>query len=337
MDRLKRVISLCLLLAIFASVALFAASCGADSEEEARLEEYELKLADLVNQKQALLKERDNLTPNMDKELGNTSYMSFIFTEIDSALYTDVYPVMSEGEIKLIGVMALSVDELPGGEGNITLAEYSELIGLGWGSALYWNGEGELSDFIAAMSELLPALDIDLPKSLMFKKDTYLSSYDALLSESGIENVIQSGDDDMKIVESTEPLGVWHPGYIGWRWVGTSTRLKSTIISDGGYALFEIAFNNAEEHTHTSYFPIEGEVNDSNRTRVFQNMMTNFINSIEAGEIEVLNIEDTRAKVEAYYVARAEREAANEIRREQIKDEIQEIERQMTLLYDEYH
>ena len=231
----------------------------------------------------------------------------------------------------------LSVDELPGGEGNITLAEYSELIGLGWGSALYWNGEGELSDFIAAMSELLSALDIDLPKSLMFKKDTYLSSYDALLSESGIENVIQSGDDDMKIVESTEPLGVWHPGYIGWRWVGTSTRLKSTIISDGGYALFEIAFNNAEEYTHTSYFPIEGEVNDSNRTRVFQNMMTNFINSIEAGEIEVLNIEDTRAKVEAYYIARAEREAANEIRREQIKDEIQEIERQMTLLYDEYH
>ena len=337
MNVFKRIISVCLLLAMLASVAAFATSCGSDSEQDRLDEEYELKLADLVNQKQQLLKERDNLTSNMEKELGNTSYMSFIFTEIDSALYTDVYPVMSEGDTPLVGVMALSEDELPGGEGNITLAQYNELIALGWGNALYWDGEGELSDFIGAMSELLLALGIELPESLMFKKDTYLASYEDILEESSIKNVIHSGDGDMKIVESTEPDGIWHPGYIGWRWVGTSTRLKSSIVADGGYALFEIAFNNAEEHTHTSYFPIEGEVNDSNRPKVFQNMMLNFVNSIEAGEIEVLNIEDTRARVEQYYVDRAECEAANDIRREEIKAEIQEIERKMTELYEEYY
>ncbi len=329
------ILKMFLLVAIALSVVLALIFLFGERDDKAASEEYESKISELVYKKQQLLKARDSLDSDMEKELGNTSYMSLIFTQLDSALYTDVYPAMSEGDIKLVGVMAFSTEELPGLEGNITLAQYNELILLGWGNALYWDGEGELEDFITEMEGKLTALDIQLPKTMMFKKDFYDASYDSLLSERGINNAVHGGE--LKIVESSKPDGVWHPGYIGWRWIGKSTLLKKTVEDEGGYALFEIAFDNAKENTHTSYFPIEGEVNDSNRPSVFVNMMNIFKRSISAGEIEVLNIDDTREKVEKYHADREAREAENELVREEINAQILDVERAMADLYDEYH
>lgn len=336
--RLLSVLKVLVLWIVIASVLLSAVSCTADPEQAAKLAEYEAKLAQLVYRKQQLMKERDALDPSMEKVLGNTSYMSLIFTEIDSALYTDVYPVMDEDEdVKIVGVMAFSENEIPGTDNNITLDQYKDLAAAGWGNALYWNGQGELEDFIETMTALLGEVDIELPTSIMFAKDTYLSSYDALLLEHGIENAVHSGGEDLDFVEKNEPEGVWHPGCIGWRWIGKSTLLKRAVERDGGYALFEIAFNNAAEHTRTSYFPIEGEVNDSNRPKIFVNMIKKLLSSIKDGSLEVYNIDQTREKVAKYHSDRRTIENENNIRREEIKNEIRDIERQMADLYDEYY
>jgi len=332
MSRFFRMLKFSVLIIFVLSVLLSLASCddGYDAE-------YDQKLEELIYRKQKLIDEKNALADGIDDQLGNASYMSFVFVQLNSALYTDVYPIMSEGEVKLVGVMALSADELPGLEGKITLAEYSELIISGWGNALYWNGEGALEDFIVDMQHRLAALDIDLPKSIVFAEDTYSFDCDNVLLAHGIENVVHTGEENLNYIERTEPLGLWRPGRIGWRWIGKSTALKNKIESDCGYALFEIGFDNSESNTRTSFFPIANDEDDADRVTVFSSMVALFKFSVANGKIEVYNIEDTREKTEAYYSQREKIEAANQLRSEEIELEIKEISHLMTQLYNEYH
>ena len=83
----------CVLILLIVSVILSSASC-----HDAYNDEYERKLADLIYQRQMLINEKNSLDSEMEKSLGNLSYMSFVFTELDSVLYTDVYPKMFSGD-----------------------------------------------------------------------------------------------------------------------------------------------------------------------------------------------------------------------------------------------
>ena len=320
------------LFVLVASVALFSISCKSGYDEE-----YEAKLAELIYQKQKLFDERDRLEPDMIERLGNTSYMSIVFVQLDSALYTDAYPLMSAGDVKLVGVMALSEDELPGTDGNITVAQYEELISLGWGDALYWDGDGDLGAFLRGMQVLLADIGMPLPKSVIFAEEAYSLSYDSVLAEYGIENAVHSGEANLAYIEKSEPDGIWHPGRIGWRWIGKSTLLKKAVETESGYALFEVGFDNSESAVRTSFFPIAGDSGDSNRVSIFGNMMQSFKSSVAAGDIEVYNITDTRARVCAYYEERRNIEAENESRREQLNSQIHRIEAEITELYNQYH
>ena len=332
MQRVVSAFKICILFVVTVSLILFMASCGDDYNAE-----YERKLEELIYRKQQLTAERESLDPDMEEALGNASYMSFVFVGLDSALYTDVYPIMSEGEIKLVGVMAFSKDELPGMEGKITVEQYGELIISGWGTALYWNGDGNLEEFISEMRILLGDSGIDLPKSIIFAENSYTQTYDQFLADYGIENAVHSGEEDLHYIDKSEPVGVWHPGRIGWRWIGKSTSLKKNVEADNGYALFEVGFDNSEESSRTSFFPIEGDSGDGNRVTVFTNMINTFKASIASGKIEVYNIDDTRDRVENYYTLRKEIETKNAIRREQIDAQLDEISRSITELYNEYH
>ena len=296
--------------------------------------EYDAKFDKLAHQKQQLLYELDKLGPDSADKLGNTSYMSFVFTTVDAPLYTDAYPIMSSGNFKLSGVMALSETELPGLSGKITNEQFADLLANGWCTALYWDGTGELATYLDSMKAILAEREIEFPKSVMFKNGTYKLEYDELLLANGIKNAIQSGDAGLPTRESTEPDGIWHPGYIGWKASGR-TNLKLTIEKDGGYALFEISFNNSPENTVTSYFELEGE-SENSRTDAFKKMVNLFKTSIEAGDIEVIGTDEVRAKVEKYYGDLSDSDRENiEIRR-QLNEQIADIDRQMTQLYHEY-
>ena len=295
--------------------------------------EYEAKLDKLTLRKQQLLVELDKLGPDMDKRLGNTSYMSLLFTTLDSALYTSAHPVMAEGSTDIVGIMALSPNELPDLDGKITKKQFDTLLALNWGTALYWNGEGDLEDYILQMQVLLDEHKIDFPTTMAFKSKTFKLEYDEILLKYGIKNALHGDDAGLPIRVQTEPTGVWHPGYIGWKASGSSL-LKRQVESDGGYALFEISFS--QENSSTAYFDVSGETEGA-RSESFRKMINLFKSSVKSGAVEVLSTEETRAKVEKYYSERSSIEIENAQARQQINAEIAEIERQMTALYHEYN
>ena len=342
MKRLFRMLKIGVFMLIISSLVTSLVGCRLLSDKQKSYNnEYEKKLSELVYEKQMLINEKNGLDSDMENKLGNASFMSLVFAELDDALYNVVYPMMSpdeEGAVELVGVMALSPDELPGMEGNVTLDEYNELISHGWGAALYWDGHGELADFVTDMQSLLSALDIDMPSSVIFAKGAYTSSYDEVLADCGIENAIHSGEEEMKFVEKNDPDGIWHPGRIGWRWVGESTRLKQTVEKNDGYALFEIGFDNSEDKSHTSFFALAtAEETDQQRQEKFRNMLDSFRASIAAGKIEVCNIDDARSRYASYYDNKDTLEAEKAARLAEIESAINDVTRRMTELYNEYY
>ena len=259
--------------------------------------------------------------------------MSLLFTTLDDALYTSAHPVMAEGSTDIVGIMGLSLTELPDLEGKITKKQFDNLINLNWGTALYWNGEGDLEEFILQMQTTLDGLKIDFPTTIAFKSKTYKLEYDELLLQYEIENVLHGDDAGLPIRVSTQPTGVWHPGYIGWKANGSSL-LKRQIESEGGYALFEISFS--AENSATAYFDVSGE-SEGARSESFRKMINLFKSSVKSGAVEVLSTEAVRAKVEKYYNERSSIEVENAQQRQELNAEIAEIDRQMTELYREYY
>ena len=332
-NRIMRNRLLCLLLLASMTVCLFSCSGYRRSE----VSEYDRELSALVYEKQQLQIQKNDIEKGIDVAVVPLAYMSFIFTEVDAGLYSDVLPVLNEYG-PFVGVMAFSEDELPGGEGNVTVEQYNELMNLGWGNALYWNGEGELSAFLDTMELALGDIGIEMPKSVLFENDAYSPDCDALLLERGIENAVHSGIEDYSIVEKTDPDGVWHPGYVGWRNLKKSTRLKSAIEANGGYSAFRIVFDNSPENFDTAYYHIEGEsVSNGAREQVFGKMMSSFKKSVEAGTISVMTIEESRNAAEAHFRGVEEYQEYAKTRIAEIDAEIASVEKKILELYDKYH
>lgn len=298
--------------------------------------EYDAKLDKLAYKKQQLLAELDRLGPDMEKRLGNTSYMSFIFTSLDEALYTSAHPIMAEGSTDLVGILGLSPTEMPDMEGKITKKQFDTLMFLEWGTALYYNGEGDLEEFIITMQTLLNDAKIDFPETIAFKNGKYRAEYDEIIVKYGIKNAIHNGETGLALRIDGQPEGVWHPGVVGWKAGMSATLLKRSVESEGGYALLEINFNNSPDNSAYSYFEIEGE-SQNERIDSFRKMINLFKSSVKSKDIEVLTAEETRAKIEKYYSERTVIELENAEKRKELNDQIADIERQMTELYHEYH
>ena len=321
------------LLIIAMMLCLF--SCEDNNGEE--ISEYDKEMARIIYEKQQLYHEKDNLKKGVNASISLFSYISFIFTELDAGLYNDVLPVLTENG-PFVGVMAYSEDELPGGEGNITVEQHDELISLGWGNALYWNGEGELSAFLNSMEHTLGALGIDMPLSVVFGGDSYHPDHDAVLLEYGIENAVQSGKGDYSLIEKDEPIGIWHPGITGWRTSKISTKIKSTLEASGGYSTFMIVFDNSPENSTTSYYHIEGEsVSNGMREEVFVKMLINFKRAAEKETILVLTVDASREAAKTHFddIRKYEEESSRRIA--EIDIQIAALDREMIDLYEKYN
>ena len=339
MKLLFKALRICACLVALVSLMMSFASCRSKLEKE-----YEHELSVLLHEQQRLNNEKEKILLGIENSFTKPAYMSLLFVDLDSAIYTEAFPIMSgqdDGDVAIVGVMALSMDELPGLDGKLTLSQYNTLINMGWGGALYWNGEGDLDGFITGMHLTLSAMEIELPDSVVFAYGTYSSECDSVLLAHGIENAVHSGEESLSYLDKSIPDGVWHPGRIGWRCVGaganSSTRLKERVESEGGYALFEIGFDASADKYETTFFPVEGNDQDSDRVDKFRSMISSFKQSIIKGKIAVDNIEGTRDAVSEYYEARANSEKENEARLSEIEAELDEIRRKLTDLYNKYN
>ena len=344
---------ICALL-LAAALILTMASCK--PSEDGQLIEYEIKRAQIQLKKQSYIDEQYKLRGGAEEYAGNNSFMSLVFVHLDTGLYDDVLPLLNDTDTPLSGVMALSLDELPGMEGNITLEQYRELTELGWESTMYWKGlpkdEGDspallnndiaesvaaLDSYLTELSLLLESLGIDVPSSLVLGVEISDNEYESVLSKHGVQTVLSDDTVNNDIVEEDKPDGIWYPGIIGWRDLNRSTRVKRSVETGVGYAAFMISFDNSKDNYDKSFYAIEGEDTlNGVREAVFVRMLNNFRKSVKAGTIEVVGVDEARGRMVKYYDAKAVYYVESTARIAELDLLIEEAERELFLLYNEY-
>lgn len=322
---------------IIASILLAALTVAVISTDRMRSEDaadrlarYEEESRELIVERQKLTLEYGNVEKYMLDRKADGSYLGIVFTEIDKQLYESVYPMFINREKHLVGTICLEKNALPGGEGLISRAQYDVMCADGWDTALLWNGDGLLREYLAEMKTVLADMDIDFPDTVVFASGRYALEYDKLLMEYGIAHAIHHGENNLKIVDrSCEESGVWHPGMISWNTTGVSNDMLNNLIINGGVAMFEVNFSGGNEILFDS--------TNSYRTAAFGRMLTVIERAVHADELVVTEL--WRAKEGRAFYLKLKEESLEEIaaRRAEILDEIAEIEKTINEIYYKHH
>ncbi len=298
--------------------------------------EYTVKKEELQRLKTCLNAEITLLNAEVENYPGGR-YMSLVFTELDAVIYDTLYDVMSDAEadeedrIPICGMLALSRDELPSAEGNITVLQFGELIASGWEACLYYDGTEELSAFLTDMGSILADMGIAMPSSMVFESETYSSEYDALLSEHGIFTAIHSGEEELYLIELScpQPSSVWHPGYMGFI-DSRGTNFKNAVRDTAGsaYGLFEIKFNDRNEDASSSYYSAPSR---------FANMIKVLRQEIRNGKMDISTVSPVRESIAQYTAERASLMETNDARIAELRAQIESIDSQLKELWIEYY
>ena len=334
-------------LLITALLACFV-SCGED--ENPRLREYELKRAALTLEKQGYIDEQYKLREGVESYAGNSSFMSFIVISMDCGFYDDLLPLFNDTEVPLRGVMALSEDELPGQEGNITVEQYAEIAALGWETTVYWPGPAEASEgetvnaaesldsYLSSMETHFSRLGAEWPRSVVFGCEISSDEYESVLTSHCIESVLRDDTVNQSIVSKDYPEGIWYSGVLGWRDLYRSTRIKNKVEQEGGYASFMISLDNSEGNYNVSFYALEGESTvGGTRHDSFNRMLLKYREAISAGRIEVLGIAEARTRMRNYYDSKDIYLVESAERIKELDLMIDDVERRLIELYREYY
>lgn len=317
------------LVLIFGIAAIVITQNNKEADEELRLALYDKESRELIVKKQNLQLEYANVEKYTLNRIADASYLGIVFTELDKQLFDHVYPMFANREIPLVGMMCLSKDQLPGGEGLITRAEYDIIRTAGWDTALYWDGEGILREYIVEMKQLFSERNLEFPKTIVFASQKYAIEYDRLLKEHGFLHVIHHGEGNLSIVDRSVDDALWHPGMISWNTKGVSNDLLSNLIITGGVTMFEVNFSGGNE--------ILFDFKNSARVAAFNRMLNVIEGCALDDELVVTDIENAKKKREFYLQAKEESQEDIAARKAEILVEIDKIDAEITAIYNKYH
>ncbi len=99
-------------------------------EQAAGREEAEKLLRPLDVEWNRIQQEIDDLEEEYSLKMEGTGTAEVLFTHPDARVYEEAYPIMEE--YGYTGVLAVSEQQFPGTEGNMSLEQFQELIQAGW-------------------------------------------------------------------------------------------------------------------------------------------------------------------------------------------------------------
>ncbi len=186
-------------------------------------------------------------------ELPYGSNATVMYVDLGSALYDSVFTVAYKNTKHASGTLCFSPSQLPGIDGNITVAQCNEMLAAGWSTAIYWDGTGNLAEYVANMDRLLDGLGYDLPRVLFFGRSVYHESYDATLVELGIPYAVHHGESGDPLVEVRTEGELLLPGAYGWNAPNQQKNFIKAIKDNRGCGVFSVTFgfgNNKDALLH---------------------------------------------------------------------------------------
>ena len=315
-----------LLLAVFLLAALWYVQ-RQEQTDAGRYEVLDQEALPLQVEKRELERELDALEENYEQQMKGMPTAEIVVTDMDEALYDQLYPVMQEAGLQ--GIMALSDTEYFGRAGNISVSQFNEMLEAGWGYCLGWDGEGDFAEWMSGMAERLRDTRLSVPEAVYFAQGSYSSEYDEILRQYDVTVAVHHGEEEKAVIVTDDGQGdIWYPGAIVWNRSGVRNDFAE-LISAGGNLTVSVRF--AEDGGENTAQDTDREIYVENS---FRNMLEYITQQISEGKLLVMTgFEAARA-----CRTEAENSAAGllqelETRRQDLEAQIGELESRIDEIY----
>lgn len=202
--------------------------------------------------------ERDRLTLQRDQRQAEVDKLShalateqLLFLELDPLLMTEIFPVLQEREIS--GVLGLSAGKLPGDPGQISLADYDQLLAAGWEACLIFDGSGDFAAWDRDISARLAAAGIEKPKTVYFPEDRYDAALDPQILACGYTVAVHHGESFRPLIAGEVEGQLWLTGAHPWNYDGVRDQIRN-VVGKGGQHCYTLRFTEGREAYSTESF-----------------------------------------------------------------------------------
>ena len=313
MRKLKIMIGIITGMAVIAGASCLGVIVWRDYKEQkeqlAQKEEAERQLRPLDVEWSRLQQEMTSLEEEYTFKIKGTGTAEVIFTQPDVRVYEEAYPIMQE--YGYIGVLAVSEQQFPGTEGNMSLEQFQELMNAGWTTCIIWNG-ADMSSWLEALSVKLQETGVPGSSVMYFPSETYSDEYDEILLAYGFTAAVHHGE-TREILISGDEEGIWHPGVVGMQ--GETPR----------YYL-EDAVNSKANIVYTVGWQQDDEMYNE---KMFRSMLSYFKNYQEENGLQVTDIVGARSYKQQLANDQGAIEQEYTQKREELEQQIEDVERQM--------
>ena len=167
-----------------------------------------------------------------------------IFTGLEADVYNVCYPIMKEHEYT--GTLAISMTQLPGMEGLMTMEQFKQLVNEGWKVCVKWETERPVEVWWPELQKQLTQLKVETISTIYFTTGIYTANLDQKLQEMGFSIVIHHGEENRGLIQLSDEEGIWHIGSVGL--MGEKPKLRLTeAISQKGNIAYLVGFELEDE------------------------------------------------------------------------------------------
>lgn len=181
-----------------------------------------------------------------------------LFTGLEADVYNICYPIMKEYEYT--GTLALSLTQLPGMEGRMSVEQFQELMDEGWDICIKWDAEAPVNNWWPNLQRQIRQLGLETGSVVYFTTGTYTKTLDAQLQKMGFSVVVHHGEESASLVQLNDEEGIWHLGAVGMMGEGPQQRLTEAISKKGnityliGFELEDERYDERSFHLMMGYF-----------------------------------------------------------------------------------
>ena len=312
---IKRIAAIITLILVV-GLGVFLCSVNKREQEQAlKYEEMDDARRPLTVKKQQIEQQLVELKDAYEADKMSKGTTQVIFTGLEEEIFSVCYPIMQQFEY--MGTLAISLTQLPGMEGLMTVEQFQQLIDEGWDICVKWDSQTPVNHWWKELQNKMQQLGLESCSVVYFTAGTYKSSLDASLQAMGFTIVVHHGEESDSLIQQNEEEGLWHLGAVGLMGEKPKLRLNEAIAQKGNI-------------TYLVGFELEDEMYNE---RSFRSMLSYFDTYEANKELKVLNIEDARQHYrERVGIHDQEKENEYEKEKARLEEELAVIEEELSKL-----
>lgn len=198
-----------------------------ETETESEPEGEKTPLAALENERMNIRMQMEKFDKEHPYQVIGRATMECVFLSPESSVYTEFFPQLQAIQAK--AVVAVSSDEMPGEDGNLTWEQMSDLTAHGWESCIFISGETDSEAVIEKVKQVFTANKIQMPQTLYTDKGVYSSRLAELAEQEGFAVIIHHGEDGLPLADYPADRGIWKAGGILWTAQSSPSVLASVV------------------------------------------------------------------------------------------------------------